>query len=44
MRRNYVDLVEVKTPEAWEDYKTSLSISTIGVFETKDVSFCLNVV
>ncbi|CBK25165.2 uncharacterized protein [Blastocystis hominis] len=36
LRRNYVDLIEVKTPEEWEDYKTSLSITTLGVFETKE--------
>ena len=41
MRRNYVDLIEVKTPEEWEEYKTMLSITTLAVFETKEVGLFL---
>lgn len=37
MRRSYQNLIEVKDRDEWENYKSILSISTIGVFETKDV-------
>ena len=37
MRRSYQNLIEVKNRDEWENYKSILSISTVGVFETKDV-------
>ena len=37
MRRSYQNLIEVKDRDEWENYKSILSISTIAVFETKDV-------